>query len=91
MTASCNTCHFSAPSGTGIKLCRRYPPKNSQFPFVERDWWCGEWSATGAVPITNVDVLDNFRARCPGCGNLKGRRHNQGCPHIVRNPARMKP
>lgn len=42
-------------------------------------------------PIDNVSVLDNFRARCPGCGNLKGRRHNQGCPHIVRKPARMKP
>lgn len=40
---------------------------------------------------SNVDVLDNFRARCPGCGNLKGRRHNQGCPHIVRNPVRLKP
>lgn len=42
-------------------------------------------------PPTNVDVLDNFRARCPGCGNLKGKRHNQGCVHIVRKPARMKP
>ncbi len=46
------------------------------------------------VPPTpiNVDVLDNFRARCPGCGNIKGRRHNQGCPHIVRAPhRRLKP
>lgn len=31
-----------------------------------------------------VASLDAYRERakhCPGCGNLKGKRHNQGCPN----------
>lgn len=30
-----------------------------------------------------VASLEAYRERakhCPGCGNLKGKRHNQGCP-----------
>ena len=52
---TCETCHFCVEHETGASqgACHRFPPResidrrgrNSQFPHVYADQWCGEWKA----------------------------------------------
>jgi len=46
MADNCGNCHFSRDVGSGVLLCRRYPPSigpnYDHYPEVNTGKWCGE-------------------------------------------------